>query len=442
MLPRELRQYSNRNVFMTLGAIIAVSFVATAATLAALALLSSIRQTGQVNNTAKAQLQSLLLQLNAAESNRRGYVITGNPSYQTRFVKAASIVRSSLQSLDQDTITASYHQDIENLRTLVNTQFKASAVTPDSLASTTATMDQVQTLAASIETTQTAQLNRDRNHVQFLSDIARDVSLLTLILTLTLAIFMYYLYLTAIQSERRLDRAKDEFVSLASHQLRTPATGIKSILSTLVAGDFGPLNDRQTYFMHRAIESNERGLGIIEELLNVARADAGRLILRSAEFELGPLISAIAGEQKGAITEKHQQLSIKQPNRPLKIFADEEKLYMAIGNLLDNARKYTPEFGKITLSIYARHGEVYIEVADTGMGIHPDELERIFDRFQRASDAIRGNVEGTGLGLYLARRIAELQGGTIEVTSRLGKGTKFVMILPQGDYRAAKSPSS
>jgi signal transduction histidine kinase len=115
---------------------------------------------------------------------------------------------------------------------------------------------------------------------------------------------------------------------------------------------------------------------------------------------------------------------------------------MAIGNLLDNARKYTPEFGKISVAIYSRHGEVHIEVADTGVGIDPDELDHIFDRFQRATDAVRGNVEGAGLGLYLARRIAELQGGTIEVSSRLGKGTKFVMILPQGDYGVTKGAAS
>ncbi len=455
MLPRELRQYSNRKVFLTLGAIIGVSFTATIATLIALTALTAVRHTASVNNSARAQLQALLLDLRTAESSNRGYVITNDPNYLSRYAKALADAKSSLAQLDVQTAQASYRDDFNLLKPLVISKLAALDNTVKlkqsdgqeagliaNLDGSRAIMDQIEVISGRIENRQTVQLNQDRKNVQAWADIARDISVLTLALTLALAGFMYYLYLKAIQSERQLDRAKDEFVSLASHQLRTPATGIKSILSTLVAGDFGPLNERQSYFMRRALESNERELGIIEELLNVAKADAGRLILHCTEFELGKLIDAIAGEQRGVIDQKNQNLTIKQPNHPLKIYADEEKLYMAIGNLLDNARKYTPEFGKISVAIYSRHGEVHVEVADTGVGIDPDELEHIFDRFQRATEAVHGNVEGAGLGLYLARRIAELQGGTIEVSSRLGKGTKFVMILPQGDYGVTKGTAS
>ena len=264
----------------------------------------------------------------------------------------------------------------------------------------------------------------------------------TIALTLVLAATVYYLYLKAIQSERQLDRAKDEFVSLASHQLRTPATGIKSILSTLKAGDFGPLNQRQNYFLGRALESNERELGIIEELLNVAKADAGRLVLHTTKFNLSNLVTSIVNEQRPGIAKKLLRLEIKLPRHPLEIVADEDKLYMAIGNLVDNARKYTHEAGKISVIVSKRHNDVRIEVSDTGIGIEPSELNHIFDRFQRASDAVRGNVEGAGLGLYLARRITEHHDGTIEVSSNPGKGTKFVMILPRGDRNAAKGAAS
>ncbi|HEX3082119.1 MAG TPA: HAMP domain-containing sensor histidine kinase, partial [Candidatus Saccharimonadia bacterium] len=306
-----------------------------------------------------------------------------------------------------------------------------------------AVMDEIDSQAATIEAAQAAQVSHDRTNVQRLSDISRDISVVTLVLTLALAVSVYYLYLKAIQAERQLDRAKDEFVSLASHQLRTPATGIKSILSTLVAGDFGSLNERQAYFLRRALESNERELSIIEELLNVAKADAGRLILNPSSFEVGKLINLIADEQRGSIEEKRQELAIRLPRRPLRMHGDEEKLYMAIGNLLDNARKYTPELGKITITVSKHYNDIHIEVADTGIGIDTDEIAHIFDRFQRAQHAMQGNTEGVGLGLYLARRVGELHGGLLEVSSKLGKGTKFVMILPQGDYdNASASPGA
>jgi len=422
LLPRELKQYSNRKLFIALGAMIGVAIIATVATLVALSALTSVRHTAQVNSAAKDKLQSLLRDLRTAESTNRGYLITGDADYLARFDKSITDTEALLANLDQQTKTASYRADITKLIPLVRSQISSlgdtvkiiqsgqrdEAATVANLEDGKRVMDKVEQLAASIEQTQQTQQNRDRSRVQALADIARDISVLTLVLTLFLSGTIYYLYLKAIQSERRLDRAKDEFVSLASHQLRTPATGIKSILSTLVAGDFGPLNERQSYFMKRALESNEHELSIIEELLNVAKADAGRLMLHSTQFMLDGLIDAIVLEQSAAIAQKNQHLTIKRPSHPVKVFADEEKLYMAIGNLLDNARKYTPEFGKITIAISSRHGEVYVEVADTGIGIDPDELSHIFDRFQRASDAVRGNVEGAGLGLYLALRIAEL----------------------------------
>ena len=103
---------------------------------------------------------------------------------------------------------------------------------------------------------------------------------------------------------------------------------------------------------------------------------------------------------------------------------------MAIGNLLDNARKYTPESGVITISVNGKRGSVAVEVADTGVGIDQSEQNEIFDRFKRANNMLTSSVEGTGLGLYLARRIVELHNGSINVASKKGQGSKFTMVLP------------
>lgn len=455
-MPKNLRQYSNRKLFIVLGSVIAVTFIASAATLFAISSLLVFRQGAQTHNDARMQLQMLLTDLSDAETGQRGYLLTGDPSYLQPYDNAVKVIPGRLTVITTATTGTAPRADIEKLSLLVTQKLAELTSTVQMRQSGDATaaqqillsgvgqslMEQTRALARQVESDEIKQLDSDRASVTNLSNLVRDISVVALIAILVLVVGVYWLYLKAIQDERRLDAAKDEFVALASHQLRTPATGIKSILATLVDEDFGPLNEKQKYFMNRALESNERELAIIEELLNVAKADAGRLILHTTEFELGNLVASIASEQRPAIAKKDQDLVIKQPSRPVRIIADEEKLYMAIGNLLDNARKYTPEAGKISIDVSTHRGVARIEVADTGTGIDQTEIDHIFDRFHRANDSLAGSVDGAGLGLYLAGRIAQLHDGTIEVTSKLGKGTKFVMILPQGDRNAAKGFAS
>ncbi len=452
LLPRELRQYSNRKVFIALGAMIGTTFIATAATVFTITALLIYRQGAQTHNDTRLLLASMLTNLAEAESGQRGFILTGDSAYLTPYTNAVNGIEGQYDTIKTRMAEEPSLSDVVKLGPLINQKLQEMAQTValrqtgDTTAALTiiqtgtgqALTTQIRTIATAVQDSENAQLARDRDSINWLATLARDISVISLIATLALAVLVYWLYLKAIQSERALDRAKDEFVSLASHQLRTPATGIKSILSTLVDGDFGPLNDKQAYFMRRALESNQRELGIIEELLNVAKADAGRLVLHTSTFEMGELISTITSEQQPAIDRKELTLKVKQPDKPIPVVADEEKLYMAIGNLIDNARKYTPEKGQITVQIARHRRDVRVEVSDTGVGISSTELKHIFDRFQRASDMVQGNVEGAGLGLYLARRIAELHDGTIEVSSKLGKGTKFVMILPQGDAHAAE----
>ena len=431
---------------------IGTTFIATAATVFTITALLIYRQGAQAHNDTRLLLASMLTNLAEAESGQRGFILTGDSAYLTPYTNAVNGIEGQYDTIKTRMAEEPSLSDVVKLGPLINQKLQEMAQTValrqtgDTTAALTiiqtgtgqALTTQIRTIATAVQDSENAQLARDRDSINWLATLARDISVISLIATLALAVLVYWLYLKAIQSERALDRAKDEFVSLASHQLRTPATGIKSILSTLVDGDFGPLNDKQAYFMRRALESNQRELGIIEELLNVAKADAGRLVLHTSAFEMGELISTITSEQQPAIDRKELTLRVKQPDKPIPVVADEEKLYMAIGNLIDNARKYTPEKGQITVQIARHRRDVRVEVSDTGVGISSTELKHIFDRFQRASDMVQGNVEGAGLGLYLARRIAELHDGTIEVSSKLGKGTKFVMILPQGDAHAAE----
>jgi signal transduction histidine kinase len=446
LLPSKFRQYSNRNLFIALGAIIIVALVATVATLVALSALVAVRQTAKVNNSARYDLQNLGLKLRIAESSDRGYFITGDPDYLARYHAATDQVRTSLKNLNEEAKNSAYYDDVNVLKPLVqdklanmdqNVQlFQQGGPGEPQLVQNfergKANMDKISSTTDAIMTDQTAQLAKDQQSVSGLASAARDISLGTLAVTLVLAGTINYLYIKAIQAEHELDRAKDEFVSLASHQLRTPATGVKSILSTLAAGDFGSLPDRQAYFVNKALECNERELAVIEELLNVAKAEAGRLVLNPSQVDVGALVETVVSEQRHTIEGKGISLVVKRPSKPVFIEADQEKLYMALSNLLDNARKYTPDSGRITIKVFSRPGGAAVEVADNGIGIDPSDIGQIFDRFGRANTALAGNVDGAGLGLYLTHRITELHQGTIEVDSQKGHGSRFTVTLPVG----------
>jgi PAS domain S-box-containing protein len=229
--------------------------------------------------------------------------------------------------------------------------------------------------------------------------------------------------------EKELDIAKDEFVSLASHQLRTPATGVKLILSMLVAGDFGPLTPLQQKYLQKAVQSNDRQLRIIEDLLNVARVDAGKMELDFEYLDLVPLLQEAASEHLAIIEGRHQSLHLDLPSQ-LIAFADSQKLQMAIDNLISNASKYSSAGGKIGLSLTNDHHQAAIAVSDEGVGISAIDIPRLFTKFTRLDNEVSTSVGGTGLGLFLVKNIVELHYGTIMVDSEKGVGSTFTIKLP------------
>lgn len=229
--------------------------------------------------------------------------------------------------------------------------------------------------------------------------------------------------------ERQLDVAKEEFVSLASHQLRTPATGVKSILSMLAAGDFGPLNDMQQKFVEKAMHTNDRQLQLIEDLLNVALVDSGKLELDLDYFDLAALVREIAADHAEAIAGRQQNLIVHVPDSAL-LLIDVAKMTMVIDNLISNASKYTTAGGNITITLEQHKNVAICSVKDQGVGIQEADIPRIFTKFTRLPNELSATVGGTGLGLFLAKNIIELHGGSIAVNSKLGEGSTFIIKLP------------
>lgn len=233
-----------------------------------------------------------------------------------------------------------------------------------------------------------------------------------------------------ITAERELDKAKDEFVSLASHQLRTPAAGVKAFASMLLDGYGGSLTSQQKEFLQQIYDSNERQLRIVDDLLSVARLDAGRMTLSRSPVDVADLIRTVEREMGPLVTARGQTLVVKIP-KPLPILqADSDKLIMVLDNLLSNASKYTRVGGKITVRADIVGRRLQVAVTDTGVGITKADIPGLFQKFGRIENEKSAEVGGAGLGLYLAQQIARMHGGTISVISVSGKGSTFTLKLP------------
>lgn len=239
---------------------------------------------------------------------------------------------------------------------------------------------------------------------------------------------------TARLSEQReeliaLNKAKDEFISLASHQLRTPATGVKQYLGMVLEGHAGDLSEMQRDFLAQANESNDRQITIINDLLKVAKVDAGKVTLRKQKTDVVALTQSVIDEQKSKFDTRRQKVVFKPQRKRIVATVDEGHMRMVLENIIDNASKYTPEGKSIEVSITTAKSRVQITVKDNGVGIAADDIKKIFYKFSRIHNPLSVQVGGSGLGLYWAKKIIDLHGGTIRVTSQMSKGSTFIINL-------------
>jgi signal transduction histidine kinase len=240
---------------------------------------------------------------------------------------------------------------------------------------------------------------------------------------------------TATLTEQRtqllaLNQAKDEFISLASHQLRTPATGVKQYLGMLLEGYAGPLNQDQHNFLETAYESNERQINIVNDLLQVARIDAGKVILHQQPADLVRLVKNVINEHASQFQEREQRVVLKAKEPTVGALVDAERIRMVLDNIIDNASKYTQPGKQVTVSVGYRRSRPYIAIADQGIGMSDADRTKIFQKFSRLENPHAKGIEGSGLGLYWAKKIIDLHQGRITVASALHQGTTFTITLP------------
>lgn len=230
--------------------------------------------------------------------------------------------------------------------------------------------------------------------------------------------------------ERAVDRMKTEFVALVSHELRTPLTSIKGYVDLLVAGDVGPLSREQRDFLGVVKRNADREVALVNDLLDVARLDAGEFGMVRAPVDLAPLIAEVARSFRPEFEAKAQRLALELGAALPPVWGNAAGLTRIVANLVSNAHKYTPAGGQVCVTVAVAAEMVRVDVRDTGIGLSPEEQAQAFTRFYRARNRATEEAGGTGLGLAITRSLVELHGGRITVASSPGQGATFSVTLP------------
>lgn len=235
------------------------------------------------------------------------------------------------------------------------------------------------------------------------------------------------------QSNKRLqalDATKDEFVSMASHQLRTPLTSVKGYLSMVLEGDAGEITQTQRQLLEEAFRSSERMVRLVSDFLNVSRLQTGKFVINRTAVDLSQLVAEeVANVDQVANTHKIK-VSYRRPARFPILYLDDTKIRQVIMNFIDNAIYYSPDANAVKIRLSVEDGEAVLRVIDKGIGVPLSAKKKLGTKFFRGDNARRQRPDGTGIGLFLAKKVIEGHGGTMIFESELDKGSTFGFRLP------------
>lgn len=237
----------------------------------------------------------------------------------------------------------------------------------------------------------------------------------------------------ALMAAETANVTKGEFLSTMSHELRTPLTYIIGMSATLLRWSFGELSDRQRSYLDTIHQSGEQLLGIINSILEFAKVEAGQRLLDASEVSLSALFGEAIAHYRELAQKRGVQLSLDSKLKPAEdlFWADEKRLQQVVANLTENAIKFTPEGGKVSLMIWRESQQVVFQVEDTGIGIADSQRDGLFEKFKQLESPFQRQYSGTGLGLAMTKHLVEMHGGTIQVESKIDQGSTFTVRLPK-----------
>ncbi len=284
----------------------------------------------------------------------------------------------------------------------------------------------------------------------FWSDYSVDIILRAVLLLIAIALGLYVIknfyeeleYKNEIKALRkkverankelqRLDNAKSEFISIASHQLRTPLTATKGYTSLILEGTYGEISDSVKNALGKVYTANERLIQLVEDLLNISRIESGKMKYNFKKINVFDIMASLDDTFKLMAQKKNIEFKMKMPNKEIMVFVDPLKIREVISNLIDNAIKYT-EKGFVHVNVECDEENIKIIIKDSGIGISKKNQEHLFTKFSRGKNSARLYMEGTGLGLFVGKNIVEAHNGRIIVKSDgIEKGSCFTLELPK-----------
>lgn len=224
---------------------------------------------------------------------------------------------------------------------------------------------------------------------------------------------------------KALDETKDDFISMASHQLRTPLTSIKGYISMVLEEDAGTVNDVQKKMLEQAFTSSQRMVYLIADLLNVSRLKTGKFIIETKPVNLADIVNEEIAQLREAASSRQLKLEYTKPQDFPSIMLDETKIRQVIMNFADNAIYYTPSGGTVKVELINNALSIELRVVDNGLGVPKAEQPHLFTKFYRAANARKARPDGTGLGLFMAKKVIIAQNGALLFNSVEGKGSTF-----------------
>jgi signal transduction histidine kinase len=391
-------------------------------------------------------IQDMNINLKTAESSLRGYVITNNNKYLTSYNAAIKVIPEEQKALKNNKYNIN-PDELSSLNILVtkrvdmlkhgidvsDRQGSSAVIASISANNGLEISTQIDKLMKSITREKfqpyTVAYQNMLNNLQSALFVAGTLIGFMFIISLLLASY----FQRAIGRERATEGAKNEFLSLASHQLRTPASNVKQYLGLLLEGYLGKLKPEQTEAIQVANRNNDMGIKIINDLLGVAKLDLDKIRLKKKETNVYSLIKETVDDYRPQLRERRQTVKFERAVKKAEANIDVQYIKSVFENLIDNASKYSPKKSRIHIRVEQDAKKVIVSIKDEGAGISKKERAKLFKKFSRLPSEATLNVEGSGLGLYWVKQIVELHGGRINVRSRKGKGATFIVELPKAE---------